>query len=71
MITVIVIALCVLAVCDILRTAYILGSANYQKTVNNAFIDSLKKDNKEWAEELLTEFLKADRERTKDNGGES
>lgn len=53
-------AIWIIAVCEIVRTIQItldivLG-AKQRKTTNNAFIDSLKIDNKEWVRNTLREF---------------
>ena len=55
-------AIIVIAVCEVIRTIQIaldlvLGVRN-RKTLNNAFIDSLKQNNKEWVKNLLEEFEK-------------
>lgn len=55
-------AIKIIAVCEVIRTIQItldlvLGARN-RKTLNNAFIDSLKQDNREWAKGLLEEFLR-------------
>lgn len=61
------IAVWIIAICEIIRTlqvtADIIITMNSRKTINNAFVDSLKKDNREWAEDLLKDFLeKKDKE---------
>ena len=53
-------AIWIIAVCEIIRTIQItldivLG-AKQRKTTNNAFIDSLKMNNKEWVRNTLREF---------------
>lgn len=53
-------AIWIIAVCEIVRTIQItldivLG-AKQRKTTNNAFIDSLKMNNKEWVRNTLREF---------------
>lgn len=56
-------ALWIIAVCEVLRMVQncvqlIIQFANrdLQKNLNNEFIDSLKKDNREWVETILKEF---------------
>ena len=54
------VAIWIIAVCEIIRTIQItldivLGT-KMRKTTNNAFIDSLKKDNKQWVHDTLKEF---------------
>lgn len=55
------IALLIIAVCEIIRIAIVIVdmvvNAKRTKTLNNAFIDSLRKDNKQFAKDLLTEFI--------------
>lgn len=54
------VAIWIIAVCEIIRTIQItldivLGT-KMRKTTNNAFIDSLKMDNKQWVHNTLKEF---------------
>lgn len=55
------IALLIIAVCEIIRIAIVIVdmvvNEKRTKTLNNAFIDSLRKDNKQFAKDLLTEFI--------------
>lgn len=53
-------AIKIIAVCEVIRTIQItldlvLGARN-RKSLNNAFIDSLKQDNREFVRGLLKEF---------------
>lgn len=55
-------AIIVIAICEVIRTIQIavdmvLGVRN-RKTLNNAFIESLKQDNREWVKNTLKEFEK-------------
>ena len=55
------IAVIVIAICEVIRTIQItidiVAGIKGRKIVNNAFIESLKMDNKEWVENTLKEFL--------------
>ena len=55
------IALLIIAVCEIVRIAIVIVdmaiNEKRAKTLNNAFIDSLRKDNKQFAKDLLAEFI--------------
>lgn len=55
------IALLIIAVCEIIRIAIVIVdmviNEKRTKTLNNAFIDSLRKDNKQFAKDLLAEFI--------------
>ena len=53
-------AIWIIAVCEIVRTLqitrdFVLGAKQRMTTIN-AFIDSLKMDNKEWVRNTLREF---------------
>jgi hypothetical protein len=55
-------AIIVIAICEVIRTIQlavdmVLGVRN-RKTLNNAFIESLKQDNREWVKNTLKEFEK-------------
>lgn len=55
-------AIIVIAICEVIRTVQlavdmVLGVRN-RKTLNNAFIESLKQDNREWVKNTLKEFEK-------------
>lgn len=54
-------AVIVIAICEVIRTIQItidlVAGIKGRKIVNNAFIESLKMDNKEWVENTLKEFL--------------
>jgi len=58
------IALWIIAICSLIRIiqngiqlSMLLGEREFRKSLNNEFIDSLRKDNKEWVEDLLKDFL--------------
>ena len=58
------IALWIIAIVEVIRAiqnavqlASLFGQKKEREYLNNQFIDSLKKDNKEWCEELLQDFL--------------
>lgn len=60
------VAIWIIAVCEIIRTIQItldivLGT-KMRKTTNNAFIDSLKMDNKQWVHNTLKEFEELNKE---------
>lgn len=59
-------AFLVIAVCEVARVALVIADMidrkKDTKTLHNAFIDSLRKDNKQYAEELLKEFLESDKQ---------
>jgi len=59
-------AIWIIAICEIIRTVQltidIAAGLRSRRKLNNEFIQSLKKDNREWAEDLLEEFLKYERE---------
>ena len=60
-------AFLVIAVCEVARVALVIADMidrkKDTKTLHNAFIASLRKDNKQYAEELLKEFLESDKEK--------
>lgn len=58
------IAIWIIAICSLVRIiqngiqlSMLLGERELRKNLNNEFIDSLKKDNREWAQDLLKDFL--------------
>lgn len=59
-------AVIVIAICEVIRTIQITidlaVGIKGRKRVNNAFIESLKMDNKEWVENTLKEFLETQNE---------
>lgn len=62
------IALWIIAICSIVRIvqnsiqlSMMIGEREQRKRLNNEFIDSLRKDNREWAEDMLQGFLEAER----------
>ena len=64
-------ALWIIAVCSVIRIiqngiqlSMLIGEREQRKRLNNEFIDSLKKDNREWAEDILSEFLQKETERS-------
>ena len=65
------IALWIIAVCSVIRIiqngiqlSMLIGEREQRKRLNNEFIDSLKKDNREWVEDILLEFIQRDAERS-------
>ena len=64
------IALWIIAACSVIRIiqngiqlSMLIGEREQRKRLNNEFIDSLKKDNREWVEDILLEFIQRDAER--------
>lgn len=60
-------ALWIIAICEIVRMLQNFVPVIFQITerkaryeLNNKFIDSLKKDNREWVEDTLNDFVKHD-----------
>jgi len=55
-------AIIVIAICEVIRTIQLAVSmfleVRNRKTLNNAFIESLKQDNREWVKNTLKEFEK-------------
>lgn len=55
-------AIWIIAICEVVRVVQvmvgILLDIRNRKTLNNEFVESLKKSNREWAVDLLEEFLK-------------
>ena len=55
----------IIAICEVIRIvqnaiqlSMMIGEKQMRKNLNNEFINSLKKDDREWAEDLLNDFLK-------------
>lgn len=63
-------AIWIIAICEIIRTVQITiniaEGIRSRRTLNNEFIQSLKKDNRDWAEDLLEEFLEYEKEHSDD-----
>lgn len=63
-------AIWIIAVCEIIRTVQITidiaAGIRSRRKLNNEFIESLKKDNRGWAEDLLEEFLEYEKEHSDD-----
>lgn len=64
-------ALWIIAACSVIRIiqngiqlSMLIGEREQRKRLNNEFIDSLKKDNREWVEDTLLEFIQRDAERS-------
>lgn len=64
-------ALWIIAACSVIRIiqngiqlSMLIGEREQRKRLNNEFIDSLKKDNREWVEDILLEFIQRDAERS-------
>lgn len=58
------IAIWIIAICETIRIiqnsiqlSVLLGEREMRKDLNNEFVDSLRKDNQEWTEDLLKVFL--------------
>lgn len=55
-------AIIVIAICEVIRTVQLAVSmfleVKNRKTLNNAFIESLRQDNREWVKNTLKEFEK-------------
>lgn len=58
------VAIWIIAICSLVRIiqngiqlSVLLGEKEMRKKLNNEFIDSLKKDNREWVEDTLKDFL--------------
>lgn len=55
-------AIWIIAICEVVRVVQvmvgILLDIRNRRTLNNEFVESLKKSNREWAADLLEEFLK-------------
>ena len=69
------IAIWTIAICSIVRIiqngiqlSMLIGERDLRKQLNNEFIDSLRKDNKEWVEDTLKKFL--ENEQTEPNCSE-
>ena len=63
-------ALWIIAICSVIRIlqngiqlSMLIGEREQRKRLNNEFIDSLKKDNREWVESTLADFLERQTER--------
>ena len=59
-----IVAIWIIAICSLVRIiqngiqlSVLLGEKEMRKKLNNEFIDSLKKDNREWVEDTLKDFL--------------
>jgi len=68
------IALWIIAACSVIRIiqngiqlSMLIGEREQRRRLNNEFIDSLKKDNMEWAESTLADFLEREKERVSDD----
>ena len=68
-------ALWIIAIVEIIRIiqnsiqlSCLLSERKLRKTLNNEFIDSLRKDNREWAEDLLKDFLREEEEDDEEDG---
>lgn len=63
-------AILIIAICEIIRTVQITidiaAGIRSRRKLNNEFIESLKKDNRDWAEDLLEEFLEYEKEHSDD-----
>lgn len=66
-------AIWIIAICEAIRImqnsiqlSVLLGEKEQRKRLNNEFIDSLKKDNMEWVESTLANFLEREKERSSD-----
>jgi len=64
-------ALWIIAICSVIRIvqngiqlSMLIGEKEQRKRLNNEFIDSLKKDNMEWVESTLADFLERQTERS-------
>ena len=64
-------ALWIIAICSVIRIvqngiqlSMLIGEREQRKRLNNEFIDSLKKDNMEWVESTLADFLERQTERS-------
>ena len=64
-------ALWIIAICSVIRIlqngiqlSMLIGEKEQRKRLNNEFIDSLKKDNIEWVESTLADFLERQTERS-------
>ena len=64
-------ALWIIAICSVIRIvqngiqlSMLIGEREQRKRLNNEFIDSLKKDNREWVKDTLNEFLEREMERS-------
>ena len=64
-------ALWIVAICSVIRIvqngiqlSMLIGEREQRKRLNNEFIDSLKKDNMEWVESTLADFLERQTERS-------
>lgn len=62
------VAIWIIAICSVVRIiqnsiqlSMLIGEQDQRKRLHNEFIDSLRKDNQEWAEDLLTEFVEQKR----------
>ena len=65
------IALWIIAICSVIRIiqnsiqlSMLIGEKELRKDLNNEFIESLKKDNRQWAEDILNEFNEREKERS-------
>ena len=63
-------AIWIIAICEIIRTVQITidiaAGIRSRRKLNNESIQSLKKDNRDWAEDLLEEFLEYEKEHSDD-----
>jgi len=62
-------AIWIIAICEIITvqlTIVIAAELRSRRKLNNEFIQSLNKDNREWAEDLLEEFLEYEKEHSDD-----
>ena len=57
-------AIWIIAICSLIRIiqnsiqlSMLIGERTMRKNLNNEFIDSLRKDNREWAEDLIKDFM--------------
>lgn len=65
------IALWIIAICSVIRIIHnsiqlsmLIREKEQRKRLNNEFIESLKKDNRQWAEDILNEFNEREKERS-------
>lgn len=65
------IAIWIIAICSVIRIiqnsiqlSMLIGEKELRKDLNNEFIESLKKDNRQWAEDILNEFNEREKERS-------
>lgn len=63
-------AIWIIAICSVIRIiqnsiqlSMLIGEKEQRKNLNNEFIESLKKDNKAWVEDTLTQYLEREMER--------